>query len=91
MTKGEKWKRLFETKGWINENVVRGNEKFSLNIIIAGSCDSPDRGSVCTDSALIMPELDLLCFEDRQGSVFFDWEDILQVRMVPASKRKGWL
>ena len=44
-----------------------------------------------TDSALVMNELDLLCFEDKSGTVFFDWEDIIQVKLVPAGSHKGWL
>ncbi len=90
-TKGEKWRHLFEAKGWLNADVVRAREGDKLDITIRGCCGSPDRSSVTIDSALIMPELDMLCYEDTKGTVFFDWEDIIQVRLAPAAKKKGWL
>ncbi|MBU8934150.1 MAG: hypothetical protein KOO62_09095 [candidate division Zixibacteria bacterium] len=91
MTKGEKWRKLFESKGWLNENVIRGQDNDSLDITIRGCCGSPERNTVTIDSALIMPELDMLCYEDGKGTVYFNWEDIVQVRQMPASKKKGWL
>ncbi len=91
MTKGEKWRRLFETKGWLNDDVIRGQGEDRLEITIRGCCGSPERNSVTIDSALIEAELDMLCFEDSKGTVFFDWEDIIQVRLAPAAKEKGWL
>ena len=90
-SKAEKWKRLFESKGWLVNDVVAGREGHKLRITIAGCCDSPERSSMTVDTALVIPELDLLCFDDAGGTVFFDWEDIVQVRLVPPRKRKGWL
>jgi hypothetical protein len=43
------------------------------------------------DSALILSEFDILCFETRTGTVFFQWDDILQVRVEIESKKRGWL
>lgn len=91
MAKGEKWKRFFEHKGWINNDVISGGEGEKLAIAIRQ--DGVDRGmkEAAIDSALILGEFDILCFETRTGTVFFQWDDILQVRVEIESKKRGWL
>ena len=91
MTKEAKWRRLFESKGWINDDVIRCKDEGKLRITIAGCGSSPEHHSVITDSAMVLPELDMLCYEDKRGTVFFLWEDIVQVRLEPSAKSKGWL
>ena len=51
MTRGEKWKRFFEEKSWIKNDVISGGEDGSLQIVIPRtSCmDDPKFDSI--DSA----------------------------------------
>jgi len=90
MTRGENWKRFFTSRGWIADNVICGREDETLRISIRGGRDSEDRiDSVC-DSALILDDGDILCHETRSGTVFFQWDDILSVKLEDG-KKKRWL
>lgn len=90
MTKGEKWRRFFVEQGWLKDDVIRGGENDALEIVLRCGGGS-DRGACRTiDSALVMPEADMLCFEDGPCTVFFHWDDIILVRRQEAKKRK-WL
>jgi len=91
MTKGDRWRELFQSKGWIKDDVVTGGEDFKISMVIAGCCDSPDRCYKRIDSAMLLPGLDILCYEEPKGTVFFQWDDLVQVRLEPSSGKKGWL
>jgi len=90
MTKGEKWKRFFEHRGWINDDVISGKkgEKVIISVCPGGG---PDRKTETIDSALILKDFDILCYETRTGTVFFQWDDITQVKLEEAGKKRGWL
>lgn len=91
MTKGEKWKRFFEHKGWITNDVISGGdgEKLAISICQVGVEGGTKEAAI--DSALILDEFDILCYETRTGTVFFQWDDILRVRVEIESKKRGWL
>jgi hypothetical protein len=89
MTRGENWKRFFESKGWIKDDVICCGENESLQISIRGVGGSDDRVDSVCESALILQDGNILCHESRNGTVFFQWDDIVRVKMV--DKKKGWL
>jgi hypothetical protein len=89
MTKGEVWKRFFEGKGWLVDDVVRGNDGESIKITIGSSCKSSESGTSTFDAVLIMKEYDVLCGELPAGSVFFQWDDIAHVMVGEGKKNKG--
>lgn len=91
MTKGDKWKQLFINKGWLKDDVINGGEGETLRIAIPKP-DGRVVGELITiDSALHMPEEDLLCYEDGPSSVIFQWDDIVQVRIEHGGKKRKWL
>ena len=90
MTRGEKWIRLFTDKGWLVDDVISGGEKEKLKISIR-SCEGEGRKATVIDSALVMKDYDILCYESSGGTVFFQWDDIVQVRLEEDSGKKGWL
>jgi hypothetical protein len=91
MTKGEKWKRFFEHKGWIANDVISAGEGERLIICVCHSEVGGSSKESMIDSALILPEFDILCYETRTGTVFFQWDDILQVKLEVDGKKRGWL
>lgn len=91
MTREEKWRKLFESRGWIHDDIVRCGDDGTLKITIVAGHGSPEHHSVTTESAMILPESEMLCCEDKKGTLFFHWEDIVAVRLEPAAKSKGWL
>jgi hypothetical protein len=91
MSKGDKWKRLFINKGWLKDDVINGGEGETLRIAIPKP-DGRVVGELITiDSALHMPDEDVLCYEDGPSSVIFQWDDIVQVRIEHGGKKKKWL
>jgi len=91
MTRGERWKRFLEDKGWVENDVIRGKDGETLRITIC-SCAEPGKTAGTTfDEVLIMPEYDLLCGELPSGSVVFQWDDIAHVRIEAPPKKKGFL
>jgi hypothetical protein len=91
VTKGEKWKRFFEHKGWIADDVISGGKGRKLIISICQGGTSGDRKDEKIESALILKDLDILCYETRTGTVFFQWDDITQVKLEVEGKKRGWL
>jgi hypothetical protein len=91
MTKGERWKSFFEHKGWIKNDVISGGEGEKLNISICPCRSAPDSMEAMIDSALILKDFDLLCHETRTGTVYFQWDDIVQVKVEIEAKKRGWL
>jgi hypothetical protein len=91
MTRGENWKNFFKSMGWINDDVISaGNE--GMLIISIRKCEGYDSGKSDTiNTALIHQEFDILCHETPSGTVFFQWDDILQVKLEVSKKKKGWL
>jgi hypothetical protein len=89
VTRGETWRRFFESKGWIADEVVSGGENDTLEISIRGRGDSEDRVEARCESALILHDGDILCHESRTGTIFFQWDDIIRVKLV--DKKKSWL
>jgi hypothetical protein len=89
MTRGEKWKEFFASKGWIKDDVICGGESEVLRISIRGGRDPDDRVDSVCDSALILHGGDILCHESRNGTIFFQWDDIVRVKLE--DKKKGWL
>ena len=89
MTKGEVWKRFFEGKGWLADDVVRGNEGESIKITIGSSCSSHESGTTTFDAVLVLKDYDVLCAELPSGSVFFQWGDIVHVMVGEAKGKKG--
>lgn len=87
MNRGDNWKRLLTDKGWLVENIIRGKEGETLRIMIRSS----GQNKLATyDSALIMPEYDMLCVEEADGSILFHWEDIVQIKVEYDKKKRGW-
>jgi hypothetical protein len=91
MTKGEKWKNFFEHKGWIVDDVLKGGEGEKLVISIRCGAEAGSTRDTAIDSALLLKELDILCHETRTGTVFFQWDDILSVKLEIEGKKRGWL
>ncbi len=89
MTRGETWKRFFESKGWIADDVISGGDNETLEISIRGRDSSDDRADTVCESALILHDGDILCHESRSGTVFFQWDDVVRVKLV--DKKKSWL
>jgi hypothetical protein len=91
MTKGESWKRFFEHKGWIADDVISAGQGEKLIISICQGGMTVERGETLIDSALILKDFDLLCHETRTGTIFFHWDDIVQVKLEVEAKKRGWL
>ncbi len=91
MTRGEKWKNFFESMGWINDDVISAGKEGELKISIR-KCEGNDSSKSNTiNTALIHSDFDILCHETPSGTVFFQWDDILQVKLEVSNKKKGWL
>jgi len=91
MTKGECWKCFFEHKGWIANDVISGGQGEKLTISIRHGGMATERENAVIDSALILKDFDLLCHETGTGTVFFHWDDIVQVKLEVDAKKRGWL
>jgi hypothetical protein len=91
MTRGENWKRFFTSKGWITDDVISAGEGETLKICIRQAGHTEDKDDCICESALIMEEDGVLCHESRTGTVFFQWDDIVRVKLEDDKKKKGWL
>lgn len=91
MTKGEKWKAFFEHKGWIADDVISGGDGEKIIISICQGSLTINQKEAAIESALILKDLDILCYETRTGTVFFQWDDIVQVKLEVDGKKRGWL
>jgi hypothetical protein len=91
MSKGERWVKFFTDKGWLKNNVIAAGEGEELQIFINMGDLSTDRRNKAIDSAMILEGGDILCYEGPSGSVFFQWDDIIQVKVEKAGGKKGWL
>jgi hypothetical protein len=91
MTKGEIWKSFFEHKGWITNDVITGGQGERLTISLSRGSMAAESAEAVIDSALILKDFDLLCHETRTGTVYFQWEDIVQVKLEVEAKKRGWL
>jgi hypothetical protein len=89
--RGERWKKFFNDRGWIKNDVISGGEGEVLKIAIRESAVSEGRKPVIIESALILDDYDILCYESPSGSVFFQWNDILQVKLETEKQKRGWL
>lgn len=89
MTRGENWKAFFESKGWIKDDVISGGENDTLKISIRCAGESEDRGDSVCETALVVNEGEILCHESRSGTIFFQWEDIVRVKLE--EKKRSWL
>ena len=79
MSRAAKWRELFESKGWIKDDVIRCQEDGRLKITIAGCCGSPQNHTVSTDSAMILTELGMLLVEDEGIKIFETFPNIKEV------------
>jgi hypothetical protein len=91
MTKGEKWKNFFEHKGWIVNDVITAGEGEKLVIFVRQGGEAGVSKDTGIDSALLLREFDILCYETRTGTVFFQWDDITHVKLDVESRKRGWL
>jgi len=91
MTKGERWKQFFETRGWVKNDVISGSENETLKITLKSATGTSDKDEATCDRALITPIEGILCHETRTGTVFFQWDDIIMVKVDDATRKKGWL
>lgn len=91
MTKGEKWKKFFEAKGWLKDDVITAGDNERLKISIRRGNAPDDQRGEPIESALILKDYDILCYETRNGTVFFQWDDILQVKLEEDTKKRKWL
>lgn len=91
MDKGKNWKEFFTTQGWINNNVIAAGENEEMQIYINMGDVSAINKSNAIDSALIMDKGNILCYEGPKGSVYFQWDDIIQVRVDKVKEKKSWL
>lgn len=91
MSKADTWKHFFEQKGWIDNDVISGGEGEKLVFCVCNSSAPGGFTESMTEKALVLPGFDILCCETRTGSVFFQWEDIVMVRLEVDHKKKGWL
>lgn len=91
MTRGEKWKKFLADKGWLVNDVISGGENETLKISICESGFAEGRKPTVVDSALVMKDYDILCYESPSGTVFFQWDDIMQIKLEIDKKKRGWL
>ena len=91
MTKGEIWKRFFENKGWLKNDVIAGDEKEILRISLSCTNASGSPEDITCETALILKEEGILCHETKTGTVFFQWDDIIQVKVDDRDRKKSWL
>ena len=91
MTRGEKWMKLFSDKGWLKNDVISGSEGDRLKITVRIGGDSSGVKTTTIESALILKDCDILCFELPSGTVYFQWDDIISVKQEFDKKKKGWL
>lgn len=91
MTKGEKWKEFISGMGWIADDVISGRDSGTLKIFIKTNGDPDSRKSMPIEAAMIHKEYDILCYETPSGTVFFQWDDILQIKLEIDKKKRGWL
>ncbi len=90
MTRGDRWKKFFQEKGWIDDDVIRGQDGAKLAVSV-GRCDPEGRGSCTYETGIYLKDRDILCTETRSGTVFFQWDDIVQVVLEDPKQKKGWL
>lgn len=91
MTRGERWKKFFTSKGWLKGDVIAGGENEVLKISIRRAAESEPREYWTFETALVVEEAGILCSEYRAGTVFFQWDDIVQVRLEEDRKKSKWL
>jgi hypothetical protein len=91
MTKGETWRSFLEHKGWIVNDVITGGEAGKVLISVRPGRETGTTDDVAIGPALILREFDILCYETRTGTVFFQWDDITQVKLEVDKKKRGWL
>lgn len=91
MTRGERWQKFFESKGWLKGDVISGGDNETLKILVCKTAESDPREYWTFDTALVLEQEGILCSEYRSGTVFFQWEDILQVRLEYDRKKGKWL
>ena len=87
MTKGQSWKRFLEEKGWLVNDVIKGLEDEKLSICLHKGSGG-DGSTIVIDSALVMNEHDILCYEKPTGTVFFHWDDIMQISVEYGKKKR---
>jgi hypothetical protein len=91
MTKGEMWRCFLERKGWIVNDVITGGEAGTVLVSIKQSREAGGTDDAAIGPTLILQEFDILCYETRTGTVFFQWDDITQVKLEVDKKKRGWL
>lgn len=91
MTKGEKWKKFFSDKGWLKDDVISAGDNDTLKISIRRGNSLDDQRAEPIESALMLEDYDILCYETRNGTVFFQWDDIMQVKLEEDKKKRKWL
>jgi hypothetical protein len=91
MANGDIWRKFFEKRGWIKKDVIAGSgdEVLSISLRCSGAPGNAD--DYACETALILPDEGLLCHETKTGTVFFQWEDIVTVRVDDKNRRKSWL
>ena len=88
MTKGEKWQKLFNDKGWIKNNVISAGENEAIKIFINFGDVSMEGKNRFIDSAMILDDMNILCYDGPAGTAFFQWDDIVQVLVEEAGRKK---
>jgi len=91
MTRGEKWKQFFAEKGWIKNGIVEGSDSEKIILAVQTAGDAFGRKCAVVEKALVLEDQDILCYECSSGTVYFQWDDIVQVRQEPKAAKKGWL
>jgi len=91
MSKGERWKKFVHGQSWVQNNIVTAGEDKEITIFITLGDITSDRKSTSIDSAMIMDDGDILCYEGPNGTAFFQWDDIIQIKVDQVNKKKGWL
>jgi len=91
MTRAERWKRFVTGRGWLNDGIIAGTGGDKL--ILAVRTPGEGYGAKCAmvEKALVLEDEDILCYECASGTIFFQWDDILQIRHEPVKTKKGWL
>jgi hypothetical protein len=87
MTKGQSWKRFLEDKGWLVNDVIKGQDDEKLCICLQKGSGG-DGTTIVIDTALVMKDYDILCYEKSTGTVFFHWDDIMQISVEFGKKKR---
>ncbi len=91
MNREEKWEKFLKEKGWLANDIISGSENEVIRISIRKGFDLDKGKMLVFDTVMVLGDSGILCAEHPQGSIFFQWDDIIQIMVENEKSKKGWL